>query len=352
MSTRSIWAIGDIHGMLDPLRVLLDGIKDIEFRRDSAVTLVFLGDYIDHGPSSREVVDFLLELQAEGDFETVFLAGNHEDLLLQFLHGSEIFEDFGNSWFNGNGGADTVCSFVRSREIFEKLHNAATYDMDAFSPKEFPLAPKYRAFFESLRYAHTETLTRGVRQQALAFTHSSLYANLPNRRGAEEEPPPDIITEKQLQLTTYEDFHAFRKTTGIRLDNLHIWNREIPAKKFGDYLLVHGHTPTVMLDEVCADLGSYDIASRLPYLVFARDNIPARRDPDALFFKTPISDIIALNIDTGLVYGNALSAVNFSEQALLDENWLGLLQVHAESIYRGRNSRTCLSFCFTPEPRL
>jgi hypothetical protein len=56
--------------------------------------LIFIGDYIDYGPSSREVVDALLQINKE--FDCVFMAGNHEDLMLQYLKGSDTFEQFGN----------------------------------------------------------------------------------------------------------------------------------------------------------------------------------------------------------------------------------------------------------------
>ncbi|RLC16247.1 MAG: serine/threonine protein phosphatase, partial [Deltaproteobacteria bacterium] len=54
----NIFAIGDIHGCFDKLVSLMDKI-DIDFDHD---TLVFMGDYIDRGPSSFEVVEYLIDL--------------------------------------------------------------------------------------------------------------------------------------------------------------------------------------------------------------------------------------------------------------------------------------------------
>ena len=55
----SIFAIGDIHGCYDKLRALMDRIP-IDMTRD---TLVFIGDYIDRGPRSFDVVEYLVNLQ-------------------------------------------------------------------------------------------------------------------------------------------------------------------------------------------------------------------------------------------------------------------------------------------------
>ena len=73
-------AIGDIHGHLDKL---LDLIDQIQPTIDDQ--LVFLGDYIDRGPDSKGVLDYLMVLQQQHP-ETVFLRGNHEQLILDALH--------------------------------------------------------------------------------------------------------------------------------------------------------------------------------------------------------------------------------------------------------------------------
>ncbi|UTW58700.1 serine/threonine protein phosphatase [Kordiimonas sp. SCSIO 12603] len=81
-----VYAVGDIHGRADLLEKLLKKIfADIEAQAiNSKVSLVFLGDYIDRGFHSKEVIDILVRLQREME-NVVCLAGNHEDMLLQFL---------------------------------------------------------------------------------------------------------------------------------------------------------------------------------------------------------------------------------------------------------------------------
>ena len=103
-----IWVIGDIHGMLDPLKKIITEIRKLHYLCSQEVEkIIFLGDYIDYGPSSKEVIELLLGLE----FDTVFLAGNHEDLFLQYLRNSDLFKKYGNIYFRGNGGQETLYSF-------------------------------------------------------------------------------------------------------------------------------------------------------------------------------------------------------------------------------------------------
>jgi len=96
-----LFAIGDIHGCVDELAVMLKAIAPTEGDK-----VVFVGDYIDRGPASRDVVDLLLEFQ-EGPGETIFLKGNHEDMLLGFVG---LPGHYGES-FLFNGGAPTLESY-------------------------------------------------------------------------------------------------------------------------------------------------------------------------------------------------------------------------------------------------
>lgn len=72
------YAIGDIHGCLDQLQRLVELCE-----RDAGEgrsKLIFLGDYIDRGPDSRGVIEFLIDLQKWSPDEIICLRGNHEDL--------------------------------------------------------------------------------------------------------------------------------------------------------------------------------------------------------------------------------------------------------------------------------
>lgn len=74
-----LFAIGDVHGHLDRLDPLLARLAAL----DPAARLVFMGDYIDRGAQSRQVIERLLEIQRARP-DTVFLLGNHEEALLRY----------------------------------------------------------------------------------------------------------------------------------------------------------------------------------------------------------------------------------------------------------------------------
>ncbi|MGH7916127.1 MAG: metallophosphoesterase family protein [Candidatus Binataceae bacterium] len=96
-----LFAIGDIHGCTDELAVM---IKALAPRQGD--TVVFVGDYVDRGPSAHDVLTQLIEL-GSGAAETVFLKGNHEDMMLAFLG---LPGHYGDS-FLFNGGAQTLDSY-------------------------------------------------------------------------------------------------------------------------------------------------------------------------------------------------------------------------------------------------
>ncbi len=103
----STYVVGDIHGCLKPLQRLMEKIDP---EPDEAV--VFIGDYIDRGPHTREVVDYLLALP----FRTVFLLGNHEQMLLDFLAGQN------EELFLLNGGSSTMRSYGGDSDNIPAAH--------------------------------------------------------------------------------------------------------------------------------------------------------------------------------------------------------------------------------------
>jgi serine/threonine protein phosphatase 1 len=106
-----IYAVGDIHGRLDLLEKLLARINtDITLRPTAKPAYVFLGDYIDRGPSSRETIDRLIEHGAT--HESVFLKGNHELIAIKCLSDRSLF----NQWLR-LGGMETLVSYGVPPEI-------------------------------------------------------------------------------------------------------------------------------------------------------------------------------------------------------------------------------------------
>ena len=92
---RRLYAVGDIHGCAD----LLDGLLAL-IRQDAAATpyqLVFLGDYVDRGPDSAGVLDRLVKISASTP-DTIFLKGNHEAAMLDFLAAPRRIRDILLTW--------------------------------------------------------------------------------------------------------------------------------------------------------------------------------------------------------------------------------------------------------------
>ncbi|HET9355821.1 MAG TPA: metallophosphoesterase [Sphingomicrobium sp.] len=83
-----LYAVGDIHGHGALLEQMLAAIEqDIAQARPADNVLVFLGDLIDRGPSSAAVLERLRTLA--GPFKSVFLTGNHEEVLIRILEGDD-----------------------------------------------------------------------------------------------------------------------------------------------------------------------------------------------------------------------------------------------------------------------
>jgi serine/threonine protein phosphatase 1 len=101
-----LYAIGDIHGRDDLLEQLIDKIcLDAGAGTAARNILIYLGDYVDRGLQSRQVLDRLVSGPPPG-FEAVYLKGNHEDALLQFLDDAQ----FAKTW-KYYGGLETLHSY-------------------------------------------------------------------------------------------------------------------------------------------------------------------------------------------------------------------------------------------------
>ena len=95
------FAIGDIHGRVDLLRLALAEIDTFEGPK----RVIFLGDYVDRGPDSREVIELLMSLNPENH---IFLMGNHEELMINAIEDKSSSSIY---MWHINGGKQTVESY-------------------------------------------------------------------------------------------------------------------------------------------------------------------------------------------------------------------------------------------------
>jgi serine/threonine protein phosphatase 1 len=166
-----LYAVGDIHGRADLLADLLRQIEtDAAGREAAKKTLVFLGDYIDRGPDSRGVVDMLLGGPLEG-FETYFLKGNHEALLLDFLVDPSRLDH----WLI-NGGDATMASYGVDIGRLALQDADPEAWRDAFAAV---LPPAHLQFFKSLRL--------GVSVGDYLFVHAGVKPGIPIAAQAEAD---------------------------------------------------------------------------------------------------------------------------------------------------------------------
>ena len=127
------YVVGDVHGRLDLLEQLLGQIEQDRTERPAGnVLLVFLGDLIDRGPHSAQVVERLRNYSAPG-VQTIFLLGNHEDVVLRILEGDASLIP---SWLRF-GGSESLESYgADPRKIARSADAEALRSIRETIPKE------------------------------------------------------------------------------------------------------------------------------------------------------------------------------------------------------------------------
>jgi serine/threonine protein phosphatase 1 len=216
-----IYAVGDIHGRIDLLNELLARIEaDIALRPTERLLYLFLGDYIDRGPSSRETIDRLIEHGAAK--ESVFLRGNHELIAVKCLSDRGLFDQ----WLR-LGGLETLVSYGVPIEILTS--GKQIVELQAAFHSALP-----RAHFRFFR-----DLQNSFDCGDYFFVHAGVRPNV------------------ELSLQKESDLLWIRQEF--------LWSNE----DFGK-IVVHGHTPTfdveVRPNRVNIDTGAY-ATGRLTCLV-------------------------------------------------------------------------------------
>lgn len=150
------YAIADLHGSYDLLERALDAIER-HGKSASGRTIVFLGDYIDRGPQSREIVE-RLAVGAPKDWKWICLRGNHEEMMLACLAGRADVR-----WWINNGGGATLLSYGQAPER-------------GFNSEIVPKA--HRKWLQSLQVLHADALR--------LFVHAGVDPSQPLERQNEQ----------------------------------------------------------------------------------------------------------------------------------------------------------------------
>jgi serine/threonine protein phosphatase 1 len=223
-----VYAIGDVHGRGDLLQPLLARIEEHTSTYPTLrPILVFLGDYIDRGPLSRQVIDQLVVLSEHQ--EVVFLKGNHEHYLMEFLKNPSFLTE----WLQ-YGALDTLRSYgvVPNNYLDSREQELLAISLSL-------------AVHENGHNEFLSNLSSSFVCGDFFFVHAGVRPGVP----LDQQNEKDLLTIRNDFLSSKSDFGK---------------------------IVVHGHTPVpqpdVRSNRINIDTGAY-ATGQLSCLIIERDEI-------------------------------------------------------------------------------
>ena len=190
------YAVGDLHGRFDLLQWARGAIAEDLARYPAAHSVeIYLGDYVDRGPASREVLQLLAGGAPPVCDRRICLKGNHEDVLLQFLEDPQILR-----YWRDIGGLGTLYSYGVAPPAM--LSDEAIRDAHA----------AFRARLSEMELRFLRSLELTAHFGSYLFVHAGIDPSRPLDR----QRPEDLIWIREPFLTSQADFGR---------------------------IVVHGHTP-------------------------------------------------------------------------------------------------------------
>ncbi len=209
-----VYCIGDIHGQVNLLESIHNKIILDSAHYSGEKFIIYLGDYIDRGLHSKEVIDLLLEKPLPG-FKHVYLRGNHEQVLLDFLNN---VPGIAQEWLSF-GGLATILSY-------------------GISITGIPFGKKLVQLQKDLA-------------KRIAASHFSFYKQL----------------DFSYEIGNYFFVHAgIKPTVALNKQSKHdmLWIRDefLNSKDLHEKIIVHGHSitinkPQVLPNRIGIDTGAY-----------------------------------------------------------------------------------------------
>lgn len=186
----ALWAVGDVHGRMD----LYDRLEAAIRRRTPQATIVLLGDLIDRGPGSRQILRRMLS--PDPDLARLAILGNHEDMALRFLDHPETAE----RWLD-HGGAEALADWAILRAPGESATS---------------LRNRWQAVlgWEEHEFLRGLPLARSFGRHVL--THAGAAAEVP----LAAQGKPELVWQRHAEI---EDL--------------------LPPADLGARVVVHGHVP-------------------------------------------------------------------------------------------------------------
>jgi len=206
-----LYVMGDIHGRFDLFEALIRAVEeDSETGQQSEITIILLGDLVDRGPESADVIKLA---RLWNEYRNLrFLAGNHEEMFLEAFQDKEVLRHFLK-----HGGRETILSYGVTRDEF---NTASLEELQQMMLRKIPLGDRqFLADFEDI-FAIGDYL----------FVHAGINPKLP----LEDQKPRELR-----------------------------WIRDpfLKHKEKHSHIVVHGHTITEEIDErknrIGIDTGAY-----------------------------------------------------------------------------------------------
>ncbi len=238
------WVIPDIHGCAETLKTLIE----VQIKPNKNDHLIFVGDYIDRGPDSKGVIDYIMALQ-QNDYNITPLIGNHEDYCIKAWE-----DDLNKKSFLGFSSKSSV------QKEWERYGGKQTMDsFDAKRAREIP--KKYIDWMKSLDYY--------IVLDDFVVVHAGLNFRI-----------DDPFKDKRAML----------------------WSRDykIEPEKIGNRRVVHGHLPVNLefIDMVVKNKDSYWFIDIDNGIYFSR--------------KAGYGNLVALNLNTMVyVVQSLMDEVNY-----------------------------------------
>ncbi len=224
---KRIYAVGDVHGRADLLKEMQRLIaEDVAVKGAEENIVVYLGDYVDRGLNSKEVLDQLLEETISG-VRSICLKGNHEQAMLDFLKDHK----YGRIW-KKFGGLETLLSYG-------VVPPSDTDDEEAFVSARDD-------FSEKLPSSHLEFLL-GLKMHVTFGDYMFVHAGVRPGVDLDNQREEDLLWIRGDFLRSKEDFGK---------------------------VIVHGHTPQakaeILSNRINVDTGAY-ITNTLTAVVLEGD---------------------------------------------------------------------------------
>lgn len=200
-----IYAIGDVHGCLEPLQAAHEHIaRDLQIDPADDWTIIHLGDFTDRGPDSRGVIEFLLEQSAENP-HIVNLMGNHDLMFARAVRGDPQMTRI---WLD-NGGIQTLANYSLDYDSFiDRIARDVGFD-DVIPPEHI-------------------SFLGGLDQGAHLGDYFFVHAGIDPERSLDDQSIDDLLWIRDRFIKDGREFEA---------------------------VIVHGHTPTRKVDVRANRLG-------------------------------------------------------------------------------------------------